>query len=49
MAAFLAYGVGILSNGIWKGQPWSVVSKEVFDGLVYGMLTAGTFAWLWPR
>jgi len=49
MAAFLAYGVGILSNGIWKGQPWSVVSKEVFDGLIYGLLTAGTFAWLWPR
>ena len=48
-AAFLAYGVGILSNGIWKGQPWSVVAKEVFDGLIYSLLTAGTFAWLWPR
>src|SRR5208337_4573422 len=23
-AAFLAYGLGNLSNGIWKGQPWSV-------------------------
>ena len=48
-AAFMAYGVGILSNGIWKGQPWSVVAKEVFDGLIYGLLTAGTFGWLWPR
>jgi hypothetical protein len=48
-AAFLAYGLGIISNGIWKGQPWSNVIKEVIDGLIYGLLTAGTFGWLWPR
>jgi hypothetical protein len=48
-AAFLAYGLGNLSNGIWKGQPWSVTIKEVVDGLVYGLLTAGVFGWLWPR
>lgn len=48
-AAFLAYGLGNLSNGIWKGQTWSATIKEVFDGLVYGLLTAGTFGWLWPR
>jgi hypothetical protein len=48
-AAFLAYGLGNLSNGIWKGQPWSMTIKEVIDGLVYGLLTAGTFGWLWPR
>jgi hypothetical protein len=48
-AAFLSYGLGILSNGIWKGQPWSMVIKEVVDGLVYALLTAGTFGWLWPR
>lgn len=48
-AAFLAYGVGHLSNSIWKGQTWSVTIKEVIDGLVYGLLTAGTFGWLWPR
>jgi hypothetical protein len=23
--------------------------KGVFDGLVYGLVTAGTFGWLWPR
>jgi hypothetical protein len=48
-AAFMAYGLGNLANGIWKAQPWSVVLKEVFDGLVYGALTGGTFGWLWPR
>ena len=48
-AAFLAYSVGNLANGIWKGQPWSNVLKEVIDGLIYSLLTAGTFGWLWPR
>jgi hypothetical protein len=48
-AAFLAYGLGHLSDGIWKGQTWSFTIKEVIDGLVYGLLTAGTFGWLWPR
>lgn len=48
-AAFLAYGLGHLSNGIWKGQTWSATIKEVVDGLIYGLLTAGTFGWLWPR
>lgn len=48
-AGFLGYGLGYLSNGIWKGHPWGVVIKEVIDGLIYGLLTAGTFGWLWPR
>jgi hypothetical protein len=48
-AAFLAYGISQLSNGIWKGQTWSMTIKEVIDGLVYALLTAGTFGWLWPR
>jgi hypothetical protein len=48
-AAFLAYGLGLLSNGIWKGQRWGSTLKEVIDGLVYALLTAGTFGWLWPR
>jgi len=48
-SAFLAYGLGNLSNGIWKGQPWGMVFKEVIDGLVFGLLTGGTFGWLWPR
>ena len=48
-AAFLAYGLGNLSNSIWKGQPWPMTIKELIDGFIYGMLTAGTFGWLWPR
>jgi len=48
-AAFMAYGLGPLVNSIWKGQPWSMTIKEAFDGLIFGLLTAGTFGWLWPR
>jgi len=48
-AAFLSYGLGVLPSGIWKGQTASTTSKELIDGLVYALLTAGTFGWLWPR
>ena len=48
-AAFLAFGLGPLANVIWKWYPWSFVIKEVVDGLIYALLTAGTFGWLWPR
>jgi hypothetical protein len=47
--AFMAYGLSQLANGIWKGEPWGMVIKEAIDGLIYGLLTAGTFGWLWPR
>ena len=48
-AAFLGFGLGAFTNAIWKGQTWSMTLKEVFDGLVYALLTAAVFAWLWPR
>jgi hypothetical protein len=47
-AAFLAYGLGQLSNSVWKGQTWSVTSKEVIDGFVYALLTAALLAGFGP-
>jgi len=47
--AFMAYGVGQFVNSIWKGQPWSATAKEIFDGLLYALVTGGAFGWLWPR
>ena len=41
--AFLAYAAGQLPAAIWMGKPWAVAWKEVFDGLLYGLVTAGTF------
>lgn len=46
---FLAYGAGQIPSAIWMGKPWSVAWKDLLDGLVYGLVTAGTFGWLWPR
>lgn len=48
-AAFLAYAGGQPIDSIWRGQTWSATVKGVFDGLVYALLTAGTFGWLWPK
>ncbi len=48
-AAFLAYGIGPVSNMIWKGHPAAMTFKEVFDGLVYALVTASTFSSLWPK
>lgn len=47
--AFLGYAGGQISDSIWKGQRWGITAKHVFDALIYGLLTAGTFGWLWPR
>ena len=48
-AGFLAYSVGLVQDAIWKGETWGVTFKHVLDGLIYGLLTAGTFGWLWPK
>ncbi len=47
--AWMGYAGAAISQGIWQSRPWSTVFKDVFDGLVYGLLTAGVFGWLWPR
>jgi hypothetical protein len=48
-AAILVYAFSGISDSIWYGKPWSVTAKVVVDGIIYGLLTAGTFGWLWPR
>jgi hypothetical protein len=48
-AAILAHAAAVIPQAIWFWRPWGFVWKQVFDGVVYGLLTAGTFGWLWPR
>lgn len=48
-AAFLVYGISQLLDAIWKGQRLSATFKYVVDGLLYTLVTAGIFGWLWPR
>jgi hypothetical protein len=47
--AFLAYGMAYIQDSIWFGKPWSSTLKQLFDALIYALLTAGTFGWLWPN
>ena len=46
--AFIGYAVALWQNSIWFKRKWSTTAKNTFDGLVYALLTAGTFGWLWP-
>lgn len=46
--AFLAYSSAHIPGAIWMGHSWGRTIKDVIDGLVYGLLTAGVFGWLWP-
>ncbi|MDH3243968.1 MAG: hypothetical protein OEM26_05090 [Saprospiraceae bacterium] len=46
--AFLGYSLALLQNSIWFSKNWTATLKSVFDGLIYALLTAGTFGWLWP-
>ena len=47
--AFLGYALALAQGSIWWGRKWSTTMKSMFDGLVYALLTAGVFGWLWPR
>jgi len=47
--AILGYGASYIPDSIWKGQSWRTTMKFVFDGIIYGLLTAWTFTWLWPE
>jgi hypothetical protein len=46
--SFIGYALALVQNSIWTKKAWSSTLKSVFDGLVYALLTAGVFGWLWP-
>ena len=47
--AFLAHAAALWPQSIWFRRQWSTTVKCTIDGLAYALVTAGTFAWLWPR
>jgi hypothetical protein len=48
VTAFAAHSIGIWQETIWYARTTSSTLKATFDGLIYALLTAGTFGWLWP-
>ncbi|MGH7538221.1 MAG: hypothetical protein ACREMF_06280 [Gemmatimonadales bacterium] len=47
--AFLGYAGSRAADSIWSGQPWGNTAKHYVDGIIYALLTAGVFGWLWPK
>ena len=47
--AFVGYSLALLQTSIWYRRAWKLTIKSIFDGLIYALLTAGTFGWLWPH
>ena len=46
--AFIGFVGGLWQDSIWWNRKWSTTVKHTIDGLIYGLLMAGTFGWLWP-
>jgi hypothetical protein len=47
--AFIGYTLALWQMSIWYKRSVSLSVKSTIDGLIYGLLTAGTFGWLWPH
>jgi len=49
VTAFACYSVAHWQDFIWFKRSWGRTLRGTIDGLVYGLLTGGTFGWLWPE
>ena len=49
LSAFMGYTLALWQMSIWYRRAWSTTIKSSFDGMIYALLTAGTFGWLWPK
>jgi hypothetical protein len=47
--AFMGYALALWQSSIWYKRPVSTNLKLTFDGLLYALMTGGTFGWLWPK
>ena len=48
MMSLGVYVLGGVSEGIWMGRSWTSVALYALDGLIYSVLSALIFMWLWP-
>ncbi len=49
VAAFLGYALALWQFPIRYARSLTTTIKATMDGLAYALVTAGTFAWLWPH
>jgi hypothetical protein len=48
VTAFAGYALALWQMSIWYRRAWLTTVKATVDGFIYALVTAGTFAWLWP-
>lgn len=48
ITAFSGYVLALWQMNIWYKRSLSSGLKASFDGLLYALVTAGVFGWLWP-
>jgi hypothetical protein len=46
--SFTGYSIALIQDSIWLKRNWGATLRSVLDGLVYSLVTAGAFGWLWP-
>lgn len=49
VTAFVGYALALWQMSIWYRRSWGTTLRSTIDGLIYALLTAGVFGWLWPR
>ena len=47
--AIAAYSLANFPESIWMWRPWGATWKNVFDAVLYGILTGAVFAFCWPK
>jgi hypothetical protein len=47
--AFLGYTAALWQMWIWYGRGAGLTWRATLDGVIYALITAGVFGWLWPR
>jgi hypothetical protein len=45
---FMGYAMALPQFSIWYKRSWATTLRSMGDGLLYALLTGGTFGWLWP-
>ena len=48
LVALGVYGFGGWPESIWFGRKWSSAVKNTVDAVIYAVITALTFGWMWP-
>lgn len=47
--SFLSYAAALWQLSIWYRRSWGITIKATVDSLIYALVTAYTFAYLWPK